>query len=86
MLSGCRLQIIYTALRTEKSRHYNSGNFIIPKEEDLVSMCLDEDRLWILANSPVINPVDGKYSLYVLYEGSMNNMSHLLARKELLMN
>jgi hypothetical protein len=84
-VSGNRLHILYTALRTEKAGSYSVGSSIIPKEEDLVSMCLDEDRLWMLANSPILSVVEGKGSLFVLYEGTLGNIDSLLARKELTM-
>ena len=32
ILSGFKLNIIYTALKTEKSGPYHPGNYIIPKE------------------------------------------------------
>ena len=67
ILNGYKLHIIYTALRTERNSHYNAGNYIIPKEEDLVSICLDEDRLWILASSPIVSPLDAKNNLFMLY-------------------
>lgn len=55
VLTGGRVFIINTSLRTEKSGNYNIGNYVIPKEQDLISMCLQEDRMWMLANSPVLN-------------------------------
>jgi hypothetical protein len=56
---------------------------LIPKEEDLVSLCLEEDHLLLLSNSPILHSLDNKPNNYVLYEGSLANMSDLLTRREL---
>ena len=59
---------------------------MIPKEEDLVSLYVEEDKLWMLAQSPILNPLDAKANLYILYEGSLLNINSLMTRKELLMS
>lgn len=61
-----RLHIINTVLRTERVGQYSVGHNIIPKEEDIISVYLDEDKLWALISSPVINPVDNKPNRFYL--------------------
>lgn len=58
----------------------NESNTVIPKEEDLISLCLDEDRLWMLANSPILKELENKYS-FKLYEGSLGDLNFLLKKK-----
>jgi hypothetical protein len=82
-LANGRLYLVYTALKTEKSNNYNIGNFLIPKEEDLASLHLDEDRLLLLSNSPVLHSLDNKPNNYILYEGSLANINDLATRREL---
>jgi hypothetical protein len=83
---GGRLYLVYTALKTEKSNNYNIGNFLIPKGEDLASVRLDEDRLLLLSNSPVLHSLDNRPNNYILYEGSLANMTDLVTRRELPMH
>ncbi len=52
-----------------------------PKEEDLVSLCLDEDRLLLLSSSPVLHSLDNRPNNYFLYEGSLANMADLVTRR-----
>jgi hypothetical protein len=76
-----RLYLVYTALKADKSSSYNMGNFLIPKEEDLASVHLDEDRLLLLSNSPVLHSLENKPNNYILYEGSLANINDLVTRR-----
>ena len=69
-----------------KTGSYNGSNYVIPKEEDLISLCLEEDRLWMLAVSPHLTHIALGRKTLALFEGSLSNINHLLNRKELLMN
>lgn len=80
------LSIVNISLRLDKIGGIGSqNNTVIPKEEDLVSLCLDEDRLWMLANSPILKEMENKPS-FKLYEGSLSDVNFLLKKKELMMN
>jgi len=90
IVTGERLYLVNTALKTDKSSHYNMGPFLIPKEEDLVSMCLEEDKLLLLSSS-VLHYMDNLPSnlsnsncwSYSLYQGSLESICDLFTRREL---
>jgi len=44
----------------------------------MVSLCLDEDRLLLLAPAPTVPPFDSKVGFYTLYEGSLATLSDFL--------
>jgi hypothetical protein len=78
---------VNTALKTDKSSHYNTAPFLIPREEDLVSMCLEEDKLLLLSSSMLCsmdNPSSlSNLSSYSLYQGSLESIGDLFTRREL---
>lgn len=47
----------------------------MPREDDIVSLCLEEDRLYLLSNSPIIHSIDRTGLKFVLYEGSLTNIN-----------
>jgi len=58
----------------------------MPREEDIVSLCIDEDRLYVLSSSPVIHSIEFSNSRYVLYEGNLSNMNDITNKHELQMH
>ena len=46
----------------------------MPREEDIISLVIDEDLIYLLSSSPAIESIESpnKFSLYC---GSMNNMN-----------
>ena len=83
IVAGGRLHLVNTALKAEKSNLYNISRFIIPKEEDVISLCLEEDKLLMLAPAPLLPQIDARVGIYTLYEGSLANLNDLLLRREL---
>lgn len=57
------------------------NRFIIPKEEDVISLCLDEDKLLMLAPAPLLPQFDARIGVYTLYEGSLTNLNDILLRR-----
>ncbi len=85
ILDGQQASIVHISLKTEKSYNYNISNFLMPREEDIISLCLDEDKLYVLSSSPVIHSIESTNSKYVLYEGNLSNMNDVLNKHELQM-
>lgn len=50
-----------------------------------MSMCLEEDRLYLLSNSHVTHSLDKVGSRFTLYEGSLAAVSEVIRKKELQM-
>ena len=57
------------------------ANYLMPREDDIVSLCLDEDKIFLLSNSPIIHSIDRAGVKFVLYEGSLTNMSDVLKKQ-----
>lgn len=85
VVDGTKEIIINLSLKTEKTSSYIITNYLMPREEDIVSLCLEEDRLFLLSNSPIIHSIDRAGLRFVLYEGTFANMNEVLRRREVQM-
>ena len=59
------------------------ANYLMPREDDIVSLCLDEDKLFLLSNSPIIHSIDRSGVKFILYEGSLSNINDVLKKQEI---
>lgn len=86
ILDGNQSNIVHISLKTEKNYSYNISNFLMPRQEDIVSLCLDEDRLYVLSSSPVIHSIEFSSCKYVLYEGNLSSINDIVHKHELQMH
>ena len=47
----------------------------------MISLCLDEDKLLMLAPAPLLPQLDARIGVYTLYEGSLTNLNDILLRR-----
>lgn len=77
--------IVNLSLKTEKTSSYVITNYLMPREEDIVSICLEEDKLYLLSNSLIIHSIDRTGLKFVFYEGYLANMNEVMRKKEIQM-
>lgn len=85
IVDGLKECIANLNLKTEKNSNYWIANYLMPKEEHIVSLCFEEDKIFLLSNSSLIHSGEGSGAHYVLYEGSFSNMGEVLRKREIYM-
>lgn len=84
-VDGVKDYIVNLSLKTEKTSSYVITNYLMPREDDIISLCLEEDKLYLLSNSPIIHSVDRTSVRFIFYEGSLANMNEVMRKKEIQM-
>ena len=58
----------------------------MPREEDIISLCIYEDRLMALSSSPILSSLQLGTKKFHLYEGILSNIADIFNRHEVQMN
>ena len=86
ILDGLREVRTTLSLKAEKTNSYIIANCLMPKEEDIVSFCLDDNKIYLLSNSPLIHEIGSKDIRFILYQGSLSNMTEIFNKRDIIMS
>ena len=77
-MDGIKEQIVTISLKIEREINLAVSNFIMPREEDILSLWIEEDIIYIFAVSSIPEVLENRYALY---SGSMSNMNEILTKR-----